>query len=84
MSSHLTMMARYFFDVRKGDELILAEESLNLRDLKAAADEATRSLWEIAQREVEQKGSGRIGVEVRDANGPVLDIALAWNLRFHR
>jgi hypothetical protein len=77
-------MMPYFFDVRKGDTLFPAEESLDLQDLQAAREEAARALLEIFRPDVERLPSGRAGIEVRDADGPVMEVTLVWNSVLHR
>jgi len=41
-------MALYYFDLRDGDELIADEEGLELRDIRAVQQEATRALVDLA------------------------------------
>jgi hypothetical protein len=62
---------RYFFDVRDGDKLIIDEEGMELRDLKAVKEEAARSLEEMVR---EERGNRRVAIEVRDGAGPVLQV----------
>jgi hypothetical protein len=69
-------MDRYFFDLRDGDTLIPDEEGLELSTLEAVQEQAALALTDMARDEVRiavGNGSTRnLGIEVRDARGPVL------------
>jgi hypothetical protein len=55
------VMQRYFFDLRDGDELVVDEEGMLLRDIAAAEEEAARSLADMAKEDVEAKFNGLRG-----------------------
>jgi hypothetical protein len=65
-------MARYFFDCRDGDRLISDPEGMELSGIKAARDEATRVLAELA-RDIHPSATHRaLTIEVRDEMSYVL------------
>jgi uncharacterized protein DUF6894 len=51
-------VARYFFDMRDGDEILADEEAIELPTIHAVQDEAARSLAELARDEVLLAGNG--------------------------
>ena len=69
-------MPRYYFDLRDGDKLTSDEIGLELSSFHAAQEEAARSLADLAREALQTHhidgAGGRLGVEVRDDNGPVL------------
>ena len=74
------VMQRYFFDIRDGDELIVDEEGMLLRDVEAAKEEAARSLADIAKEDVGEKFNGgaerQLTIVIRDSAGPVQEVSL--------
>jgi hypothetical protein len=81
-------MAQYFFDMRVGAELLADEDGLELPNLKAVQIEAARSLGELAQHALwttaETILGHRMGVEVRDGTGPVLQAAFTFEIERHK
>jgi len=69
-------MRRYFFDVRGGGDIVPDEEGMELSNIDAAQNEATRALADMARDEVRTRnGSGSacdLTIEVRDDDGPVM------------
>ncbi|WP_420738221.1 DUF6894 family protein [Bradyrhizobium japonicum] len=75
-------MRRYYFDLRDGDELAVDEEGLELSDLDAVQQEATRALRDMAHEELYDSGSlARISVEVRDDAGAVMRVWIAFEIQ---
>jgi hypothetical protein len=78
----LNAMPRYHFDLRDGDDLVVDEEGMDLRDMEAVQEEAARSLADMARDEVRRtagKAGGRcMAIEVRDAAGPVLQVKFTF------
>jgi hypothetical protein len=69
---HVTIL----FDSRDGDKLTSDEIGLELSSFHAAQEEAARSLADLAREALQthhiDAAGGRLGLEVRDDNGPVL------------
>ena len=69
-------MARYYFDLRDGNEVAVDEEGIELRDLEAVQLEAARSLVEMVEQaawtRTEAIVGNRLAIEVRDGSGPLL------------
>ncbi|MCK1518350.1 hypothetical protein IVB22_38915 [Bradyrhizobium sp. 190] len=76
-------MAIYYFDVRDGDELVVDEEGMELRDIGAAQDEAARSLAGIAWDGMRSDGvqTQQMAIEVRDLYGPVMEVKFAFVIK---
>jgi hypothetical protein len=70
---------RYYFDVRYGDTINADEEGMEFLTLSEVQEEAARSLADtLRYPESCQAGDGaahRISIEVRDENGPVLEVS---------
>jgi hypothetical protein len=82
-------MPRYFFDLRDGDDLAVDEEGLELRSIQAVQEEAARSLADMARDEVRRHAGDpnkrhRMAIEVRDDNGPVLQVKFAFEISKHK
>jgi uncharacterized protein DUF6894 len=71
-------MPRYFFDLREGDESVPDEEGLELSSIERVQEEAARSLADFARdaaRRVTQDGKAhQMTIEVRDDNGPLMQV----------
>ena len=68
-------VARYYFDMRKGDELLLDDEGIELSTVEAAQEEAAHSVADMARDAIRRYSDGGLmAIEVRDADGPVLQI----------
>lgn len=80
-------MARYFFDMRDGDDVRADEEGIELPTIDAVRDEAAHSLADMARDEVPLTGNGparHMAIEVRDGDGPVLHARFLFeNKRLH-
>lgn len=80
-------MARYFFDMRDGDEVLAGEEGMELPTIDAVRDEAAHSLADMARDEVPPSGNGparHMAIEVRDGDGPVMHARFSFeNKRLH-
>jgi hypothetical protein len=81
-------MSRYYFDLRDGEELIVDEEGTEMPDLEAVQIEAAQSLAEMARHAVwsgaEAKLGRRLGIEVRDGNGPILHAGFTFEIERHK
>ena len=74
-------MSRYHFDVRDGNEFTLDDEGLELFSIQTAQDEAARSIADMARDSIRKHCDGfsrDLAVEVRDENGPVLQVKLTF------
>lgn len=70
-------MTRYYFDLRKEDDLVPDEEGVELSTIEAEQAEAACSLAEMAKvavRMTRGEKDHRMMVEVRDDHGLVLDV----------
>jgi hypothetical protein len=70
-------MTIYYFDLRDGEELIVIvdEEGMELRDMRAVQEEAARSMMDAARDAVLSQSAGslaQISIEVRDDDGAVM------------
>ena len=76
-------MPRYYFDLRDGDELAADDEGMELSSLERVQEEAARSLADMA-RDAVRKNQDRAGhemaIEVRDDNGPVLQVKFTFEI----
>ena len=76
-------MPRYYFDIRQGDDFAPDDEGLELSSLQAVQEEAARSLADMARDAVRNKFDGaghRMAIEVRDDNGPVLQVKFTFEI----
>jgi hypothetical protein len=75
---------RYFFDLRKGDEVAIDEEGVELPTIEAVQEEAARSLADVARDAVHnahKNGAGhQMSIEVRDEQGAVLQAKFTFDL----
>jgi hypothetical protein len=76
-------MARYYFDLRDGDQLAVDEEGMELPIMQAVQVEAARS-WSISQtRDLDQSRhhpGHRMAIEVRNESGAVLQAKFIFEL----
>jgi uncharacterized protein DUF6894 len=81
-------MPRYYFDIRDGEELIVDDEGADMSDLEAVQMEAAQSLAEMARHAVwsraEAKLGRRLGIEVRDENGSILQAKFTFEIEQHK
>jgi hypothetical protein len=74
-------MPRYFFDGRDGLELIRDEEGIELEDIQAARNEATRGLADLTRDVLPGSERRELAIEVRDeANAALLRAALTFEV----
>jgi hypothetical protein len=76
-------MDRYYFDLRDGDELVIDEEGLELRDIKAVQQEAALSLSGFARDSVTSFNSAQshlMAIAVRDEHGPVMEVKFSFEI----
>ncbi|MBP2428404.1 hypothetical protein ABIF38_008305 [Bradyrhizobium japonicum] len=78
---HIIMAMKYYFDLRDGCGLALDEEGLVLSDLAAVQEEAARALADMVRDSVRGHNFDQIAIEVRDDDGPVLEVRIAWRIR---
>ena len=72
----LLTMARYYFDLRDGDELVPDEEGMELPYIEAVQNEAAQALVDLA-RDIIKAGPStgetrKLAIEVRDDDGSVM------------
>ena len=66
-------MPRYFFHIRRGEDLIPDDEGGEFKDLEAAKDEAAHSCRDLAVQEIRQGGPVTFcQVEIMDESGMLL------------
>lgn len=75
-------MALYFFDLRDEAEVVIDEEGMELRDMRAVQNETARALSGLAWDAMRSDGveSQQMIVEVRDAHGPVMEVKLSFEI----
>jgi uncharacterized protein DUF6894 len=75
-------MSMFYFDLRDGDALVTDEAGVQLRDLRAAQDEAARGLAGVAWDSMRsERAEGRqVAIEVRDEQGLVLQIRFTFEI----
>jgi hypothetical protein len=78
-------MPRYYFDLRDGDDLAVDEEGVELQDIELVQEEAARSLADMARDAVrspthDRKLKHRMAIEVRDDNGPLLQVKFTFKI----
>lgn len=75
-------MPRYYFDLRDGDDLTPDDEGLELASMVAVQEEAAHSLADMARDSVRRHAKNgarhRMAIEVRDNNGPVLQVKFTF------
>jgi hypothetical protein len=79
------LMPRYYFDFRNNDGIAHDEHGLELGDIQAVQNEAARSLGDMARdalraSPVSADPGHRMAIEVRDGNGPVLQVRLTIDI----
>ena len=80
-------MARYYFDLRKGEEVFLDEEGIELSTIEAVQQEAVRTVAEMARDAIRGNPNGPghlMAIEVRDDNEPVLRVRFHWTVERHK
>lgn len=76
-------MTRYYFDLRDGDELIIDEEGMEMRDTKAVQREAALSLSGFARDSLGSFNgaqSHQMAIAVRDEHGPVMEVKFSFEI----
>lgn len=77
-------MARYYFDIRDGDELAPDDEGIELPSIERVQEEAARSLADMARDatpQIAQDGNAHhMMIEVRDDVGPVMQLQFTFNM----
>jgi hypothetical protein len=77
-------MARYYFDLRDDGGIISDDEGLELSSLQRAQEEAARSLADMARDAISSRSGNAaraMSVEVRDADGPLLQVRFMFEIR---
>jgi hypothetical protein len=72
-------MALYSFDLRDGNELVIDEEGMELRDTQAEAGRALAGVAWDAMRVDGAQGQQMV-IEVRDAQGPVMEVKFSFEI----
>lgn len=76
-------MPRYYFDLREGGEFVPDDEGMELSSMHAVQEEAARSLVDLARDNVRKRINGageRMAIEVRDRNGPVMQVKFTFEI----
>jgi uncharacterized protein DUF6894 len=77
-------MARYYFDMRDGDELALDEEGMELSEFREVQTEAAMSLADMARDTIRrrrgQANRHHMAIEVRDKSGPVMQAKFTFDI----
>jgi hypothetical protein len=78
-------MARYYFDIREGDVLVSDKEGMEFSSQEVVQREAIHTLGDLAKSMTFEVGTSypqKAAIEVRDDNGPVLqiDFLVSWNV----
>ena len=80
-------MARYYFDMRDGNDFTADEEGMELGTLLAVEEEAAFSLADMARGSVRSHRADAghaMAIEVRDDSGPVLQAKFTFEIDRHR
>lgn len=81
-------MRRYYFDIREGDEFAPDEEGLELDTMERVQEEAARSLADMARdsarRRLHNAKAQEMTIEVRDDDGPVLQVRFTFSVQHLR
>jgi hypothetical protein len=81
------MRKRYYFDVREGDDISPDDEGMELGSLEDVQTEAARALTEMARDTIRKRVDGaghRMTIDVRDDDGPVLQVDFTLVIVRHR
>ena len=76
-------MTHYYFDLCDGDDLIIDEEGLELRDTKAMQNEAALTLAGFARDSVgrcDGAQSHQMVIAVRDKDGLVMEVKFSFQI----
>jgi hypothetical protein len=79
-------MPRYYFDIREGENIAPDEEGLELPSIERVQEEAARSLADVARDAVRKNHDGagsQMAIEVRDDDGPVLQVKFTFEIDRH-
>ncbi|WP_439400304.1 DUF6894 family protein (plasmid) [Bradyrhizobium sp. PMVTL-01] len=78
-------MPRYYFDLRDGTHLGRDEEGLDLPDMEAVQNEATRALSDLARDAIRATAAlgvtRNLSIEVRDEQGLVMQARLQFDIK---
>ncbi|MCK1518343.1 hypothetical protein IVB22_38860 [Bradyrhizobium sp. 190] len=80
-------MKRYYFDLRKGDDIAPDDEGMELATIEAVQEEAARALADMARDAVRKHTDGaghHMAIDVRDDDGPVLQVKFTFAINRHR
>ena len=75
-------MTRYYFDLMDSDGIITDDEGMELPSMQRVQEEAARSLAGMARDAVVRLDgkATHMAIEVRDANGPVLQLRFTFEI----
>jgi hypothetical protein len=80
----LSVMVRYFFDVRDNDSFYPDDEGLELPSIDAVKAQTSRTMGEIAKDVLPGSKVRILTIEVRDDLGPVLRVTLRFEIEHIR
>ncbi|MDA9405236.1 DUF6894 family protein [Bradyrhizobium sp. CCBAU 45389] len=68
-------MARYYFDLRDKDGLVVDEEGSEIADMEGVEREASRAMADAARESFQRPTKpGEASIEIRDDFGPVMRV----------
>jgi hypothetical protein len=76
-------MARYYFDLRRGDNVSHDVEGMELSTIEAVRQEAVHAVADLAPGAIRGyliSSEHFLAIEVRDDSGPVLQVNLHWTV----
>jgi hypothetical protein len=79
-------MPRYYFDIREGEDIAPDDEGLELPSIEQVQEEAARSLADLARdavRKNHDSAGHQMAIEVRDDDGPVLQVKFTFEIDRH-
>jgi hypothetical protein len=77
-------MVRYFFDVRDNDSFYPDDVGVELPSIDTVKAQAGRTMGEIAKDVLPGSEVRTLGIEVRDDLGPILRVALRFEIEHVR
>ena len=80
-------MARYYFDLREDDETSSDEEGIEFSSLAKVQEEAAQSLADMARDTLRRVHNGKaheMAIEVRDEDGPVMQVRFTFDINHTR
>lgn len=86
-ANRVKLVPRYYFDVQNGNKVFSDDEGTELPTIEAAQEEAVQTMADMARDAIRKNPDGSrrlIAMEVRDDNGPVLQVEFHWTVDRYR